>query len=54
MIYDITGRLLNSYTLNSGENKVEMDLQKYDSGIYLYKILINDKVADNKKLVIQK
>lgn len=54
MMYDITGRLLHSYKLNSGENKMEMNLNEFDNGIYIYKILINGNVVDNKKLVVQK
>lgn len=53
-MYDLTGRLLHSYKLNGGENKVEMNLIEFDNGIYIYKILINGNVVDNKKLVIQK
>lgn len=54
LMYDLTGRLLHSYKLNSGENKVEMNLNEFDNGIYIYKILVNGNIVDNKKLVIQK
>jgi hypothetical protein len=52
MMYDLTGRLLASYSLNTGANKIEMDLNPYSNGIYIYSTLINGKDASHRKLVI--
>jgi len=54
MMYDLRGKLLSSYKLNSGENKIDIDLASLQSGIYLYKIYVNGEIADYKKLVIAK
>lgn|GEM_PF-2072440 len=53
-MYDLTGKLLSSFKLNSGDNKIDIDLSSLSNGIYLYKIYINGEVADYKKLVIAK
>lgn len=54
MIYDLNGKLLQSYKLNSGDNKVEMDLSVYSNGVYMYQIVINGESIEHKKLVISK
>ena len=54
MMYTLTGKLLSSYKLNNGDNKIDIDLTSLSNGIYLYKIYINGEVADYKKLVIAK
>jgi Secretion system C-terminal sorting domain len=54
MIYDLNGKLLQSYKLNSGDNKVEMDLSVYSNGVYMYQIVINGETIEHKKLVISK
>ena len=54
MMYDLNGKLISSYKLNNGYNKIDIDLADYSNGIYLYKIFINGQQADYKKLVIAK
>lgn len=54
MMYDLNGKLLSSYKLNTGYNKLDIDLSSYSNGIYLYKIFINGDLSDYKKLVITK
>jgi hypothetical protein len=54
MIYDLNEKLLQSYKLNSGDNKVEMDLSVYSNGVYMYQIVINGETIEHKKLVINK
>jgi myo-inositol-hexaphosphate 3-phosphohydrolase len=54
MIYDLNGKLLQSYKLNSGDNKVEMDLSVYSNGVYMYQIVINGETIEHKELVISK
>ena len=54
MMYTLTGKLISSYRLNSGDNKIDIDLASLSNGIYLYKIYINGEVVDYKKLVISK
>lgn len=54
MMYELNGKLISSYKLETGYNKLDIDLNQYPSGIYLYKIYINGEVVDYKKLVIAK
>ena len=54
MMYDLNGKLLQSYKLNSGDNKLEMDLSIYSNGVYMYQIVINGETIEHKKLVISK
>jgi hypothetical protein len=54
MMYDLNGKLLQSYKLISGNNTIFMDVSMFSNGIYMYKIFINGKEADHKKLVIAK
>jgi len=54
MMYDLTGKLLSSYKLNAGYNKLDIDLSSLPNGVYLYRIMINGEQADYKKLVITK
>ena len=54
MMYDLSGKLLQSYKLNSGDNKLEMDLSGFAKGVYMYQIVINGETLEHKKLVISK
>ena len=54
MMYDLTGKLLQSYKLITGNNTILMDVSMLSNGIYMYKIFINGKQVDYKKLVIAK
>ena len=54
MMYDLNGKLLSSYKLNSGYNSIDIDLTSFANGIYHYKIYINGQVVDYKKLVVTK
>ena len=49
-IYDIVGRNKNiKYTTNTGTNVIELDLTKFNKGIYLLKIKTNNKQFFKKK-----
>ena len=54
-IYDVSGRLIDSYNLLSGENK-QLNINKTDleNGIYFYEVIINDKLQASDKLIIIK
>ena len=54
IIYDLTGRKLNAYTLTSGTNTLQIDESKLESGIYFYQIIVNDEMIESDKIVIVK
>ncbi len=53
-IYDISGKLINSYLLNASESKISINEEHLNNGIYFYKIIINNKIIQSDKLVIIK
>ncbi|HRP89163.1 MAG TPA: T9SS type A sorting domain-containing protein [Edaphocola sp.] len=53
-IYDLTGRLILSKILQSGQQSISFDLSSYNNGLYLYSLNINGKNKATKKLVLQK
>lgn len=54
LLYNIQGKLVASYQLAAGDNKLLMDLSNFDNGMYFYKIIINGEIVDYKKLLITK
>jgi len=53
-ISDISGKLINSYLLNSDENKVTINEEHLKNGVYFYQVIINGKVKQSDKLIIIK
>ncbi|HRP89811.1 MAG TPA: T9SS type A sorting domain-containing protein [Edaphocola sp.] len=53
-IYDLTGRLIISKSLQKGYQSLAFDLSQYNNGLYLYSLNINGKNKATKKLVLQK
>jgi len=49
--YNITGQLLSEYAISNGSNKLTINTAKYKSGIYFYKVLVNDNIIENEKMV---
>jgi Secretion system C-terminal sorting domain/SprB repeat/Right handed beta helix region len=54
VIYDVTGRKLSSYTMNSNNNKLQIDESKLSSGIYFYQIILNNQLIQADKFIIAK
>ncbi len=55
MLYDVTGRLVNSYTLNQGmNNSMKISEDALQNGIYFYKVIVNDEMIQSDKLIILK
>jgi len=52
--YNITGQLLSEYTISNGSNKLTINTATYKSGIYFYKVLVNDNIIENEILIIIK
>ncbi len=53
-IYDLTGKLITSYQLNTANTLNTINAEKLQAGIYLYNIMINNKKVKTDKLVIIK
>lgn len=53
-IYDITGKLVRNYIVNSGSTKSTIGLEGLNSGIYLYTLNVNNKPIATKKFIIKK
>jgi hypothetical protein len=54
VIYDITGKLIVKYALESASNQLQINSGQLNNGIYLYHILVNDHAIKSDKLVIIK
>jgi hypothetical protein len=55
VIYDISGRVIQSYKLQIGtNNQLFIDETKLGSVVYFYKVLINEKITTSDKLIIIK
>jgi hypothetical protein len=52
-VYDATGKLIREIILNSSGNSIQLGLN-LDNGIYLYQIIVDDKIFKSDKLVIIK
>jgi hypothetical protein len=53
-IYDLTGKLIGSYTLNVNANQLKINNNDLNNGIYMYAIIVNGKTVKTDKLVIIK
>lgn len=53
-IYDITGKLINGYEVNSKNNKLVISSGGFENGVYLYKLESNGEIFGSKKMVIIK
>lgn len=55
MLYDVTGRLINSYKLTEGgNNTLKISEDELQNGIYFYNVIIDNKVKAQSKIVIVK
>lgn len=54
LIYDISGKLLRDYTLNSNNTKLSIADVTLENGIYFYTIVVNGHISKSDKLVIVK
>ncbi|MBI4649014.1 MAG: right-handed parallel beta-helix repeat-containing protein [Bacteroidia bacterium] len=53
-IFDNTGRKINSYRLSEQENSLEIDFKNLDNGIYFYRLVLDDKPVETKRLIVIK
>jgi len=53
-ILDVTGRLIEKYELQNTKNTLAIKQLSLQSGVYLYQILVNDKITKSDRLIILK
>ncbi|MES2398086.1 MAG: T9SS type A sorting domain-containing protein [Bacteroidota bacterium] len=53
-LYNLIGERVGSYQLNKGNNTTKIILSDYEAGIYFYKIISDDKIIREDKLIIIK
>jgi len=53
-IYDFTGKLMHGITLAAGNQYISVSTKDFKPGIYMYRILLNNKVIAKDKLLIIK
>lgn len=51
-LYDVTGKLINTYDLQNTNGAIEINEDQLHNGIYFYSILVKEKVIKNNKIVI--
>jgi hypothetical protein len=53
-VYSLDGKMINSIPLSpaSGKGTIQVGTNKLSSGMYIYSLIINGKVADTKKMVV--
>lgn len=51
--YDMLARKVATYELNSFDRKLRVDTRTWDSGIYLYQLILDDKKVATKKLLVR-
>jgi len=54
VIYDVTGRKINSYQLSASLNSITISEAALKNGVYFYKIISNDAIIFTDKFVIIK
>ncbi|MFT6480770.1 MAG: hypothetical protein ACJAVP_003932 [Spirosomataceae bacterium] len=51
--YDMLARKVSTYELNSFDRKLRVDTRNWESGIYLYQLIIDGKKVATKKLLVR-
>ena len=51
-IYDVAGKLISKYELNSSSTQINIHDDLLNSSIYFYQIKVNDRVVQSDKLII--
>ncbi len=53
-IYDITGRLIFSYNLNKGKSMLSISSANFENGVYIYQMVIDGIIIEQKKMIVTK
>ncbi|MEZ4887043.1 MAG: T9SS type A sorting domain-containing protein [Chitinophagales bacterium] len=52
-VYDLEGREMGNWRLDSREEELELDLKDWESGLYLYRVRIEGREVSSGKLVVE-
>lgn len=52
-IRGINGQLVNSYPILAGQGRVYEDLSPYSSGIYIVTLLMDNRIVESNKMVVE-
>lgn len=52
-ICNIHGNIMNSYQLQAANGRVKEDLSTYSHGVYIVSLLLNDKVVESSKMIVE-
>jgi hypothetical protein len=50
--YDMTGKLIHSEQLSSGNQSLTLDTKNWQAGVYMYEMVVSDKITAYQKMVI--
>lgn len=53
MIFDLSGKQINSYHLDSSRQSINIDAQQLNAGMYIYALVIDGKEVMSKKMIVQ-
>jgi len=53
-IFDMTGKMLNTLPISSGDSSVSVNGWELGEGMFLYSLIVNGQVIDTKRMVIIK
>ncbi len=52
-IHDLYGVKINTYNLNAGQNRIEIDVSSWINGLYLVRVLHKSGIVENGKIIVQ-
>ena len=53
-IFDMQGKLLESYPAHTGQNSIVIEGSKLQPGMYLYSLIVDGQIVDTKKMLLTK
>lgn len=54
VVTDVSGKTLESFTLSDKNNSIKINMTKYRSGVYFYKLIANDAGLNTKRMILIK
>jgi trimeric autotransporter adhesin len=53
MIFDMSGRLVKTYTLTKNKSSIQVNRQDLQAGMYIYSLVVEGKEVQSKKMIMQ-
>jgi len=54
VLQNVLGSVINEYTLDPRDNKLQLETEQLNPGVYFYTLLINDEGLATRKLIVKK